>query len=192
MRLTQLVHDRLKVHLRPGDYAIDATAGNGHDSLLLAQGVGKIGKLYAIDVQAAAIDATRERLHKLGCLDQAELQQGDHATLLENLAQESPRTAHAIVFNLGYLPGSDKTVQTQAGNTVAALDASARLLAPNGLLFVTAYRGHSGGATEADAVALWMRAQESAGWQLECHDPDSTRNSLPPVLWIMAPPPPRL
>ena len=187
-RLTQLVHDRIKAHLRPGDFAVDATVGNGHDSLLLAEQVGATGRVCAIDVQAAAIAATRERLRVAGGLEQVQLHQDNHATVLATLAEQSPATARVIVFNLGYLPGSDKTIQTQAGDTVTALDASGRLLAPDGLLLVTAYRAHPGGANEAEAVTSWMRAKESEGWRVECHDPAPGKKVLPPVLWIIAPP----
>lgn len=187
-RLTQLVHDRIKAHLRPGDFAVDATVGNGHDSLLLAEQVGATGRVCAIDVQAAAIAATRERLRAAGGLEQVQLHQDNHATVLATLAEQSPATARVIVFNLGYLPGSDKTIQTQAGDTVTALDASGRLLAPDGLLLVTAYRAHPGGANEAEAVTSWMRAKESEGWRVECHDPAPGKKVLPPVLWIIAPP----
>ncbi len=186
-RLTQLVHDRLKAHLRPGDFAVDATAGNGHDSLLLAQAVGAHGRVCSIDIQATAIDATRKRLGAADCLKQVQLILDNHATALATVIKASPRAA-AIVFNLGYLPGSDKVVQTSVADTLAALNASAELLAPDGLLTVTAYRGHPGGQLEYEAVAEWMRGRESSGWTLECHDPGFRERHPPPVLWFISPP----
>lgn len=187
MRLTERVHDRLKAHLRPGDFAVDATAGNGHDSLLLAELVGASGRVCSVDIQAAAIDATRKRLQAADCLKQVQLIEESHATALAALREATPRAA-AIVFNLGYLPGSDKAVQTEAADTLAALDASAALLAPNGLLAVTAYRGHPGGQLEHEAVAGWMLEKELAGWTLECHDPGIRERHPPPVLWFISPP----
>ncbi|CAI8285839.1 MAG: Ribosomal RNA small subunit methyltransferase H [Opitutia bacterium UBA7350] len=188
MRLTQRVHDQLKAHLRPGDFAVDATAGNGHDSLLLAELVGSSGRVSIIDVQAAAIDATQKRLHAAGYLEQAQFHQDNHATVLAALAKQSPGKASAIVFNLGYLPGSDKLVQTKAHHTLSALNASTQLLAPNGLLMVTAYRGHSGGADEAESIATWAGEQEALGWVIKCYDPGCDKVPLPPVLWILTPP----
>jgi hypothetical protein len=37
--------------LQPGDVAVDATCGNGHDSLFMAQAIGPTGELHAVDVQ---------------------------------------------------------------------------------------------------------------------------------------------
>lgn len=188
MRLTQCVHDQLKAHLNPGDFAIDATAGNGYDSLLLAELVGITGRVCSIDIQAAAIETTRKRLHEAGHLTQAQLHQDNHATVLAALAKQSPNTAQAIVFNLGYLPGSNKLIQTQTNDTLLALEASSELLAPKGLLIVTAYRGHPGGAEEAEAVATWVQQRKAMDWTIECLDPGSGKEPLPPVLWILTPP----
>jgi predicted methyltransferase len=187
-RLTDHVHASLKACLRPGDWAVDATAGNGYDTLLLAELVGLSGQVYSIDVQAAAIDATRKRLKETDCLAQVDLRQNDHATALETLVMETPKGVRAIVFNLGFLPGSDKAVQTQPENTLRALEAGVQLLAADGIMAVTAYRGHPGGQIEADAVAAWMLAQEKAGWSVVCHDPEARRENPPPVLWLITPP----
>ena len=64
--------------------------------------------------------------------------------------------AKAIIFNLGYLPGSDKSIQTQPQSTQRALDVAQQLLHLKGMLLVTAYRGHPGGQEEADCVDQWM------------------------------------
>ncbi len=37
--------------VRTGDVVVDATCGNGLDSLWLARAVGRSGKLYAFDIQ---------------------------------------------------------------------------------------------------------------------------------------------
>ena len=187
MRLTEHVHQILGSHLRHGDYAIDATAGNGHDTLFLAQMVGANGSVLAIDLQASAIEATRQRLATVSTQAQIRLEQADHADLLEAEVARRSELAAAIVFNLGYLPGSDKAVQTRPAHTLRALDASARLLHSGGRLCVTAYRAHPGGQDEAQAVENWMCERVSSGWQLESRIPPS--KNLPPVLWVATKPP---
>ena len=62
MRLTEKVHAILKNHLREGDQAIDATAGNGYDTLFLAEQIGLSGEVIAIDIQNCAIQSTRENV----------------------------------------------------------------------------------------------------------------------------------
>ena len=91
-----------------------------------------------------------------------------------------------VVFNLGYLPGSDKSVMTEAGNTLQALEASAMLLKHSGMLCVTAYSGHLGGKEETASVKEWMTSKEANGWQIKCHLPASS--NLPPILWLAGKP----
>src|SRR5690606_8250875 len=48
--------------LQPGNAAVDATVGNGHDTLFLAETVGAAGRVYGFDIQAEALQAARRRL----------------------------------------------------------------------------------------------------------------------------------
>ena len=61
-------HDWISRVVSPGDAVVDATAGNGHDTVFLARLVGPSGQVHAFDVQEEAIRATRERLEKEGLL----------------------------------------------------------------------------------------------------------------------------
>ena len=54
-RILAFTHELLRQRLRPGDNALDGTAGNGHDTLLLAQCVGPGGRVWAFDVQPQAV-----------------------------------------------------------------------------------------------------------------------------------------
>ncbi len=185
MRLTEQVHLKLKKLLHPGDTAIDATAGNGHDTLALAEQVGPTGKVIAIDLQAAAIEATRIRLDRAGQLAQCELLQADHADALAVLAADHPASVAAITFNLGYLPGGNKQVTTSPPTTLRALETAKELLKVGGVLMLTAYRGHPGGIQEANQAASWMRALPKQNWQVESTEPPTrAKDRIPPVLWI--------
>jgi len=185
MRLTDLAHDYLNAQLQLGDRALDATAGNGHDTAYMAELVGTTGHIIAIDIQQAAINATRARLEAAHCIGQAELLIADHAQALHSLCANYAHTVSAITFNLGYLPGSDKSIQTTPESTLAALGAACELLQPNGLLLVTAYRGHDGGQSEAGSVAEWMHTIELRGWSVESHEPIVTSGRIPPILWVV-------
>lgn len=185
MRLTERVHHVLRDRLQPGQCAIDATAGNGHDTRVLAQLVAPGGQVIAIDRQANALAATRARLEEAGLTGLCSFHQGDHAELLTEWLPDRAGTVHALTFNLGYLPGGEKAITTTAPSTRRALDAARELLAPGGLLCVTAYRGHPGGKEEAEAVQSWMTALEPAQWQVESHTPETRHpDRPPPVLWI--------
>lgn len=180
MRLTEIVHQQLSEHLQRGDRAIDATAGNGYDTVYLAKRVGMEGHVVAIDLQYSALEATRRQLNYAGLKDRCQLLVGDHAELLAQIEGEFA----AVIFNLGYLPGGDKTIRTGADSTVQALNHCKRLLQSGGLLCVTAYRGHPGGLAEADAVENWMREREQSGWSIASVEPEATKSGQPPILWL--------
>ena len=169
--------------MQEGDQAIDATAGNGYDTLFLAEQVGPSGKITAIDIQDSAIQSTREKLESAGLINRVRLVSEDHATALRELIASNVGKIAAITFNLGYLPGSDKSIQTSAESTDVALAASIQLLSPGGYLCVTAYRGHSGGSAEAQTVESFMRKSQTEGHAVDCYEPESINS--PPILWVL-------
>ncbi|MDQ4076040.1 MAG: 16S rRNA (cytosine(1402)-N(4))-methyltransferase [Chloroflexota bacterium] len=144
--------------LREGDRAVDATVGNGHDTLFLAEQVGASGKVYGFDVQAAALEATRMRLQAAGLAERAHLFHLGHEQIGKLLAEMGVEQVQAVMFNLGYLPGSDKSVITRPETTLPALKGALDRLAPGGLLTVVLYPGHEGGQRESDAVLTWARS----------------------------------
>ena len=183
MRLTEKVHHILTNHLKEGDRVIDATAGNGYDTIFLAEQVGPSGEVIAIDIQDCAIRSTREKLESTGLINRVRLVNDDHAISLRKLIVNDREKIAAITFNLGYLPGSDKSIQTNAESTDVALAASIQLLSPGGYLCVTVYRGHSGGTAEAKTVEAFMRKSQKEGHAVDCYEPESSNS--PPVLWVL-------
>lgn len=137
--------------IRPGMTALDATMGNGHDALWLCEAVGELGRVFAFDVQAAALEATRARLSGAGVLGRATLVLAGH----EHMREYVDHPVDAALFNLGWLPGGDKTVTTCVPTTLAALEACTELMAADALLTVCAYPGHGEGEREKDAVLSW-------------------------------------
>jgi predicted methyltransferase len=148
------LHLLLQEVVRAGDLVVDATAGNGYDTVFLAEAVGASGKVVAMDLQSEAIQATRDRLLDKGMEERVELHQVSHVELGKLI---SPEKASAIVFNLGYLPGSDHSVITERDSTLVALGESVLALKPGGVLAVVCYPGHEGGHTEAEAVENFLR-----------------------------------
>ena len=139
--------------MRAGDTVIDATAGNGHDTQMLATLVGSTGRTIAIDIQQSAIDNTSNRLAKAGL--KADLRLDNHARELEQL-QTAGLRVKAVMFNLGYLPGSDKQITTVGNSTLAAIQVASDILLPAGALTIIAYPGHAGGQEEAAIVEQWI------------------------------------
>ncbi len=186
-----LVHDLLRAHLRPGDIAIDATAGNGHDTLLLAQFTAPGGMVFAFDIQPEAVAATCGRLEAAGFpRSSCQVIQAGHETMAAAIPPQFHGHIAAVVFNLGYLPGGDKSVITSPASTVAAMHAALQLLRPAGLLAAVLYTGHPGGAEEAEAVRRFARGLPDDTWQTAESRPALTLRPAPSVLHILKSPAP--
>lgn len=167
--------------LQPGDTAIDATAGNGHDTLWLAEAVGATGRVLAFDIQAEALDATAARVAQAGLAQRVACYLGSHAGIG---AVANPGSVAAVVFNLGYLPGHDHAVKTRPATTVAGLNAAVRALRPGGVLAVVCYPGHEGGDEETQQVELWFRALGDHGARVARYSALGTLR--PPPLLLLA------
>ncbi len=156
MRPVEVARDFIAKHLKAADIAIDATAGNGHDSSFLASRVGPEGHVFCFDIQAEALSNTARRLAAERLDQHVTLIHGDHARLAEHIPFDSRPRIRAIMFNLGYLPGGDKRIITHAASTRAAIHAALTLLPVAGVMSIVSYRGHPGGQAEHDAVAATL------------------------------------
>lgn len=150
-RLTAQAQRHASNSLRHGDIAIDATAGNGIDTLFLARTVGVDGRVFAFDIQRDAIDRTRSRLES-EAIRNVELVQASHANLESWIPKEYHGRVSVAMFNLGYLPGGDKSLITKAKSTTAAIESSLSLLVGGGVVTIVAYTGHDGGYVETQCV----------------------------------------
>lgn len=153
-------HSIASEKVESGGLAIDATVGNGHDTLFLVQEVGDGGRVIGFDTQPKALEATHERVHRQApsAADSLQLIHAGHESMAEYITDSESGTVDVVMFNLGYLPGSDHSVTTQPETTCQALETSASMLRPGGVITVVAYPGHEGGEREATAVASWMSA----------------------------------
>lgn len=140
-----------------GARAIDATMGNGHDTQWLCELAGENGRVYAFDVQAEAVERTRERLAETGLLERAALFCAGHERMGEMVSEQ----VDAIVFNLGWLPGAEHGVTTQTSTTLMAVNAALDLLKEDGLMTVCIYPGHEEGTRELQALMAWAAALDS-------------------------------
>lgn len=143
-------HTLLRPIISPGDTVVDATVGNGHDTIFLASLVGATGHVLGFDVQQQALDATATQLTLTGLSKQVQLIHDGHEHLNHYLDEGSEIAA--AIFNLGYLPGSDKRVVTHGETTLRALESCLSHLRRGGIVALVVYYGHPGGEAEKDAV----------------------------------------
>jgi glycine/D-amino acid oxidase-like deaminating enzyme len=154
-------------HLRPGDVAIDATVGNGHDTEFLARCVGKEGQVYGFDIQSQAIANTRDRLVGSELDKRVTLYHAGHESMADCILQSLHGKIAAVVFNLGYLPGGDKTKPTKTQSTQMALEQALALLKVGGVISMVVYSGHAAGEEETRGLVSWLQQLNSKVFTIE-------------------------
>ena len=143
--------------VKPGDTVVDATVGNGHDSVFLAGLVGQTGKVFGFDIQEEAIAATKERLTEYGLSKWVTLFHAGHEQLSDKIPTNDHGKIKGAIFNLGYLPGSDKTIVTRAETTIAAIKQLLEMMAQEGIIVLVIYYGHEEGAVERDLLLQYCQ-----------------------------------
>jgi len=177
--------DLIRSALTRGDTAVDATVGNGHDTLFLAECVGPTGRVVGFDIQPSALTETTRRLREAGLDERVELLLRGHEEMTAWFAESaSLARPKAVMFNLGYQPGGNKSVITRPVTTVTALGAALDLLVPGGVISVVLYPGHEGGRAETEAVLSWARTVPSQLALVVCHQALNTRNAAPFLLAV--------
>jgi predicted methyltransferase len=137
----------LEKAISPGDIVVDATTGNGSDTVYLSSLVGNDGQVYAFDVQADAIQSTRRRLSDAK-ISNVELIQDGHENALQYISKE----ISASIFNLGYLPGSDMSITTTGNTTWRAVTDLLSITKKGGIIILVIYRGHEEGREEQNFI----------------------------------------
>lgn len=191
LKQLEMAHWMLKDIIKTNDVVVDATMGNGYDTQFLAE-LG--ANVYAFDVQEEALNATEKRL------DDAEIKNQIFEKNLSNLLTEPSvnlvlsgheklseyvkEPIKAAIFNLGYLPKTDKSVVTKADTTLTALDALTNQLVVGGRIAIMIYYGHEGGMEEKDAVIKWTSSLPQKDWEVISYAPLNQIHT-PPILVLI-------
>ncbi len=170
--------------LLSGDTAIDATCGNGHDTLFLAKLAltQSTGRLFAIDIQESAIQKTKTLLQQHlndSLLQRIIFKHGCHSKFDSELSLNSIKL---IVYNLGYLPGGNKQITTQAQTTLQSIEHAMDLLMEGGLISITCYPGHNEGSIEQSELLKLASKLDVKQWACSHHT--WLRNQAPSVLFL--------
>jgi len=143
-------HQLLENSVKQGDTVVDATCGNGNDTLFLSELVGKTGHVYAFDIQEQAIQTTKSVLQDND--RHVHVIHDSHAKIDQYLPKELENKLAGAIFNLGYLPRSDKQIITKSESTILAIETLLRFIKRGAIIVIVVYHGHTGGKTEKDAV----------------------------------------
>ena len=151
-KITEVNKIFLEKIIEKGDVVIDATMGNGYDTVYLGDLVGENGKVYAFDVQEEALTSTRKKVIRDNMEDRIEIILDGH----ENLDKYVKEEVSCVVFNLGYLPRAKHMVITKPDTTLKAIKKSLELLKSNGVISIAAYIGHEGGLDEKNYICEYL------------------------------------
>lgn len=146
----------LAEHISEGSVVADFTMGNGNDTLWLSKRVGESGKVFAFDIQEQALENTKALLEKEGCAKNYTLIKDSHHRLLDYI----DCSLDAGVFNLGFLPGGDKSLTTLRVTTLPAIRDAISIIKPGGCLLIAIYPGHEEGRLEGEVICEALSAYD--------------------------------
>ena len=156
--------------------AVDATCGNGHDTVWLAE---RFGRVYAFDIQEKAAEATRQLVKSRG-FQNVKVINDSH----EKMAEYVHEKVKLVMFNLGYLPGGDKEIVTETASTLKAIEAALSLLEKDGLVCITMYPGHPQGAREKAALIRMAAGLDKSQYHCVRTDMVNQSEGAPEILFI--------
>lgn len=168
------------LQLENANIVIDATLGNGHDTLWIKQ-VAPSAKLYGFDIQETAIDNTKKRLSDAQInMEDVQLIQDSHSNMERYISEK----VDLVLFNFGYLPGGDKTITTKTESSMSAIKTALSMLTDKGIAILVMYPGHDEGKHEADAVRDYVEKLSWSSYRVYCYQiMNNTKN--PPIAYII-------
>lgn len=181
-----LAHSYWEKFVQTGDHVIDATCGNGQDTLFLAKLClnESSGELYAIDILPKAVELTKKNLENSltsSLLSRIHYIPGCHSTFPEEILPESVKL---VVYNLGYLPGGgDKTKTTKVETTLQSLQHALELVQKGGMISLTLYPGHPEGEREESHILTFIKNLDPLKWNC-CHHQWLNRHKSPSLLLL--------
>ena len=175
-------HSLLKKTVVPGDIVIDATVGKGNDSLLLASLVGPSGKVIGFDIQEQAIKQTKEKFLLTGLSERLELHQTSHEHAHTFIPEN--KAIGGVIYNLGYLPGGDKSITTTYQSTLTSIKHLLPLLRVGSLMVLVVYSGHPNGLKEKEMLLNYVSGLNQTDYTVLSYQFINQQNHPPFVIAI--------
>lgn len=172
-----IIHRIINEKVQPGDICIDATAGRGNDTLLLAQLVGESGHVTAFDIQQDAVDSTKALLATNGMTERTDVLLKSHSEMGEMFEEN---TVSCITFNFGWLPKGDHNIFTSKSTSIPAIEQGLKLLKSGGIMTLIIYYGRETGFEERDALLEYLPTIDSSRFTV-IEMPFVNRPNCPPI-----------
>lgn len=172
-----LSHEYIKNTATCGGIFVDATCGNGYDTLLLSTLAGEGGRVYGFDIQPEAIEKTKQRLSDESPHKNTTLICDGH----ENMEKYIDGEIDLCMFNFGYLPGADHKKATKKDTSLKAIGVALKLLRKRGIITLCVYSGGDTGFEEKDAILEFCRTLDQKKYNVLLHEFINQKNN-PPIL----------
>lgn len=156
-RILPFAKQLLQTVVKKGDTVVDATIGNGHDTVFLAKLVGNEGHVYGFDIQEKAVLNTIERLKTEHLEKRVTIVQQGHQHIKSTVPAHLHGTISGAIFNLGYLPGGDKEIVTVPDTTISAIEQLLEIIKLEGIIVIVIYHGHEEGQVERVELMKYVK-----------------------------------
>ena len=180
-QITYWCHEVIRSQAKRGGLYIDATMGNGNDTLMLCVLAGNTGEVYAFDIQPQALKATRTLLENHEVTSNFHLILDGHENMDNYLQQE---TADVVCFNFGYLPGGDHSIATQADTSLVAIQKGLQLLKPGGMMSLCVYSGGDTGFEEKDCILSYLKTLPAKEYTVIVNQYFNRENNPPMPIFV--------
>ena len=180
-QITYWCHEVIRSQAKKGGVYIDATMGNGNDTLMLCELAGEVGEVFAFDIQEQAVEATRILLEKHEVTTKYHLILDGHENM-DNYVQWG--SVDAICFNFGYLPGGDHEIATKPSTSIVAIQKGLELLKAGGMMSLCVYSGGDTGFEEKDCILNYLKELPSKQYTVIVNQYFNRGNNPPMPIFI--------
>jgi len=184
LQITEWCHRFIREQVQPGDICIDATAGNGNDTLLLHELVGEDGYVFAFDIQEEAIIRTAQLVDDAGVPGEAEYFVCGHEQMKQRIPEEVHGQICCVMFNFGYLPGGSHDLSTTLDTSLEGIKQGLELLQVDGLMSLLIYSGGDTGFDEKEGILQYVKNLNSKQYLVITNE-YANRPNHPPMLVLI-------
>ncbi|WP_373898418.1 tRNA (mnm(5)s(2)U34)-methyltransferase [Haloimpatiens sp. FM7315] len=170
--VSELAQFIIKNYCRNFNFAVDATLGNGHDTDFLST---LFSKVYSFDIQKCAIDN-----YKKSNKNNVKLINDSHEYIDKYIEEK----IDCFIYNLGYLPGGDKSITTKANSTLNSIIKATKIINNNGIIAICMYVGHQEGEKEKNCILNFVQELSKKNFNVTLHKYINRTNN-PPMLLII-------
>lgn len=154
------------------EIAIDCTLGNGYDTDFLS---GIFKKVYSFDIQKEPCEAyVSKGKSNVDIIN-------DSHELIDKYINSK---VNCIMYNLGFLPGGDKSITTEHETSLSSIKKGLEMLESGGIMTICIYRGHHEGQKEESCILEFVGklSKSRYGVMSHCY---LNRSEMAPMLVVI-------